>query len=212
MPRAYDPSRQRMREECDKVGAMHAERGVPTRGIRNLDRRDRRPVVAEVARSGADPGSPSLHCRAKPYSFEMAYAVGRQEDPGANLAQSRSLLINRQRHAMRNQRIRGEQAADSAAHDRNAGPFANHKVSPMLDRSISGSLYYRHTDRCSVAIAKTGRSPPNLGSYQHARPVTAIFMFWQPSGYGTGLVPCRVRAATRSGVRAGLSRPHGQDH
>ena len=41
---------------------MHAEGRVPARGVRHLDRGDRRAVLAKIVRTGADPGAPLLNC------------------------------------------------------------------------------------------------------------------------------------------------------
>ena len=48
------------RQHLDEIGAMHAERGVPARGVRHLDRGDRRAVVAKIMRTVADPGAASF--------------------------------------------------------------------------------------------------------------------------------------------------------
>ena len=55
--------RQGIGQHIDEVGAVHAEGRVPARGVRHLHRRDRRAVVAEVARTRADPRAPFLHRR-----------------------------------------------------------------------------------------------------------------------------------------------------
>ncbi len=46
---AHHAGRQRLGQHVHKVGTMHAVCRVPTRRIRNLNRRDQRSVVAEVA-------------------------------------------------------------------------------------------------------------------------------------------------------------------
>ena len=115
------PARQSGGEEIDEVGAVHAEGGVPARRVGDLHRRDRRAVVAEVMRLRADPGAPFLHRGAEADALQMAHAVRREVDAGADLAERRGLLVDRDPEAVRDQRIGGEQAADAAADDRDVG-------------------------------------------------------------------------------------------
>lgn len=44
----HDPRRQMRREKLDEISAVHAEAGTPAGRIGDLDRRDRRTVVAKV--------------------------------------------------------------------------------------------------------------------------------------------------------------------
>src|SRR6266576_2260391 len=77
----------------------------------DMDRGDRRSVVAEVAGVRADPRAPFLHGRLQSEPLQMAHAVRRQEYAGSDLAEGGRLFIDRHRKAMRDQRICGEQAA-----------------------------------------------------------------------------------------------------
>ena len=52
----------------------------------------------------------------------MAHAIRCQEDAGPDLAERCRLLVDRDLEALRDQRMRGEQAADPASDDRNIGP------------------------------------------------------------------------------------------
>ena len=96
---------------------MHPERRVPARGVRHLDRRDRRAVVAEVVGTGADPRAPFLHRRLQSDPLQMPHAVGGEEHAGADLADRGRLLVDRNPHALGDQRIGREQAADAASDD-----------------------------------------------------------------------------------------------
>src|SRR5262245_38843355 len=60
---------------------MHAEGGVPARGVRYLDRGDRRAIVAKIMRTMADPGAASFHLRPGAARLQLPHAVGRQESP-----------------------------------------------------------------------------------------------------------------------------------
>ena len=71
----HDACRQRLGQEFDEVGAVHAEGGVPAGSVRHLHRRDRRPVVAEILRAGADPRAPLLDRGAQAHALQMAHAV-----------------------------------------------------------------------------------------------------------------------------------------
>ena len=88
-PVCTTPGRQGARQQFDKVGAVHAERRVPARGVRHLHRRDRRSVMAEVMGAGSDPRAPFLHRRSQSDPLQMAHAVRRQEHAGADLAERR---------------------------------------------------------------------------------------------------------------------------
>ena len=64
-------------------------------GVRHLNRRDGRTVVAEILRLGADPGAPFLHRGPESHPLQLAHAVRRQEYPGADLAERGRLLVDR---------------------------------------------------------------------------------------------------------------------
>ena len=84
-------------QDLDEIGAVHPEGRVPARGIRHLDRGDRRSVVAEISGLGADPGAPFLHRRPQSDPLQMAHAVRGQEHAGPDLAERRGLLVDRHR-------------------------------------------------------------------------------------------------------------------
>ena len=58
MPGLHRSGRQGICQHVDEVGAVHAEGRVPARGVRDLHRRDRRAVVAEVAGIRGRPARP----------------------------------------------------------------------------------------------------------------------------------------------------------
>ena len=123
----HHPGRQRTGQDLDKIGAVHSEGRVPARGVRYLDRRDRRPVVAKVAGTGANFGSPFLYRRSEPHPHQMAHAVRRQEHAGPDFAKSGRLFINRDPVAVCDQSICSEQAADAAANDHDLGSRLHHR-------------------------------------------------------------------------------------
>ena len=139
-PRGRAPAR-----HLDEVGAMHAECRVPARGVRHLDRRDGRSVLAKIPRGGADPGSAFLDRRSQSDPLQLAHAVRCQEHAGADLAEGRCLLVDRHSQAVRDQRVRGEQPADPAADDHNVQSRIRHaprsrllrRPRPMADRSYA---------------------------------------------------------------------------
>ena len=58
----HHPGREVRREQLDKVGAVHAEAGIPAGGVGDLDRRDRRAIVAKVRRARTDACAIALYC------------------------------------------------------------------------------------------------------------------------------------------------------
>ena len=82
-------------EQVDEVGAVHAEDGVPARRVGDLNRRDEAAVVAQIGRPGADARAPALHRGAQAHALEMAHRIRRHEDAGADLAERRRLLVDR---------------------------------------------------------------------------------------------------------------------
>src|SRR5579863_1725738 len=57
MPGMHNALGQGRSQHLDEIGAVHSEGGVPAGGIRDLDWRDRRSVVAEITGVMADKGS-----------------------------------------------------------------------------------------------------------------------------------------------------------
>src|SRR3954453_15752944 len=55
----------RIGQHLHEVGAVHSKRRVPAGGVRYLDRRDGRSVVAKITRIRSDPRSPFFHLRFK---------------------------------------------------------------------------------------------------------------------------------------------------
>ena len=113
-----DLRRQRAGQHVDEVGAVHAEGCVPARGVGDLNRRDGTAVLPEILRSGPNPRAPFFHRRSQADALQLPRAIGRDEDAGADLAKRRRLLIDRDLEAVCDQRVRGEQAADAAADNR----------------------------------------------------------------------------------------------
>ena len=106
---------------------MHAEGGVPARRVRHLDRGDRRAVVAEIMRTVADPGAPSFHLTSKAHPLQLPHAVRRQKYPCPDLAERGRLLIDGNIEAVGDQRVRGEQPANSASNDHDSEPRLRHR-------------------------------------------------------------------------------------
>ena len=98
---------------------MHAEGRIPAGSIRHLHGGDRRAVMTEIMRAGADPGAEFLHRRLQADALQLAHAVRRQEHAGADFAKRRGLLVDRDIEAVGDQRVCREQAADASADDNN---------------------------------------------------------------------------------------------
>ena len=120
--------RQGLRQYLHEIGAMHAERRVPACRIRHLNRSDRRPVLPKVPGSRTNPGSQPFDRRQEPKALKLADAVRGQEHAGADLAEARGLLIDRHLNAVRDQRIGGEQSANSASNYNNVRPRLRHTL------------------------------------------------------------------------------------
>src|SRR5438045_2983542 len=101
-------------QQFDEVRAMHSECGIPAGGVRDLNWRDRRSVIAKVIGTGPDLGSAPLDRRPEADPLQLANAVRRQEYTSAYLTEAGGLLMDRHLQTARNQRVRCEQAADSA--------------------------------------------------------------------------------------------------
>ena len=141
-PVCTTPGGKRCGQYLDEVGAVHAEGGVPARGVGDLHRRDRRAVMAEVVRARPNPRAALFHRRSEAHPLQLAHAVRRQKHPGADFAEARGLLINRHPQAMRDQRVGGEQPADPAANDDHIGPRLRHHLIPArcaCDQKCFGS-------------------------------------------------------------------------
>ncbi len=130
----HDLCRQGARKKFDEVGAMHPECGIPARGVRNLDRCDRRSVMAKILRGGSDLGSPFLDRRSQSYALQLPHAVWRDEYAGADLAEGRCLLVNRHSQPVRDQCVRREQTADPASNDCNVQSRIRHALRSRLLR------------------------------------------------------------------------------
>src|SRR5882724_8272015 len=118
---------------------MHAEGGVPARGIRHLDRSDRHTVVAKIVRTVADPGAPSFHLMSKAYPLQLPHAVWRQKYPCPDLAERGCLLIDGNIGATGDQRVRREQPANSASNDHNSEPRLCHRPTQEMLRKPARS-------------------------------------------------------------------------
>src|ERR1019366_3325148 len=82
--------------------------------------------VAKVARTGANFGSPLLDRGSECNPLQLAHAVRCQDHPGPDLAESGGLLIDRNPEAVCDQRVRSEQAANSASNDHDLGSRLHH--------------------------------------------------------------------------------------
>ena len=67
---------------------------------------------------------PSFDRRSKPHPLQMPHAVRRQKHPGADFAERGRLLVDGDIEAVGDQRIRGEQAANSASDDDDLEPLS----------------------------------------------------------------------------------------
>ena len=107
--------------------AFHPEESVTCTGG------NRRAVMAEIMRAGADPGAGLLDRRPKADALQMAHAVRRQKHAGADFTERGRLLVDRDIEAAGDQRVRREQPADAAANDDNPEPLPLHlPVRPVL--------------------------------------------------------------------------------
>jgi hypothetical protein len=122
VPSVHDVGRQRIGEHVHEIGAVHAVRRVPTRRIGDLNRSNQCSIVAIVAGIFADFGAPLLHCGTETDPLQVADTVRRDVHAGADLAERRGLLINRDFKSLRHQCVCREQTADSAADNDDAGP------------------------------------------------------------------------------------------
>ncbi len=120
---------------------MHAEGGVPAGRIRHLDRGYRRAVVAKIVRTVADPGAPSFHLRSKTHALQLPHAIRRQKDPCSDLAERGCLLIDGNIEAAGDQRVRGEEPANSASNDHNSEPRLRHRPTQKMLRKLARSSY-----------------------------------------------------------------------
>src|SRR5213080_733120 len=120
---------------------MHAEGSVPARRVRHLDRSDRRAVVAKIVRTMADPGAPSFHLMSKAYPLQLPHAVRRQEYPCPDLTERRRLLIDGYIEAAGDQRVRGEEPANSASNDHDSELRLRHRPTQKMLRKLAPSSY-----------------------------------------------------------------------
>ena len=119
---------------------MHAEGSVPRR-VRYLDRGDRRAVVTKIARTMADPGAPSFHLMSKAYPLQLPHAVRRQEYPCPDLTERRCLLIDGNVEAAGDQRVRGEEPANSASNNHDSELRLRHRPTQKMLRKLAPSSY-----------------------------------------------------------------------
>src|SRR5690348_8038143 len=141
MAGVHDARWQCARQHLDKIGAMHAEGGVPARGVRHLYRRDRRAVMAEIVRIMTDPGAPSFYLWSEAYPLQLPHAVRRQEHPCPDLAESRCLLINGNSKAAGDQRVRSKQPTNSASNDHDSKLRLRHRPTHKMLRKLRRSSY-----------------------------------------------------------------------
>ena len=190
---------------------MHSECGVPAGGIRDLNRRDGRSVMAKVSRTGPDPGSALLDRRAKADPLQLANAVRRQEHARADLAEAGGLLVDRHLQS----RAQSARSLRTTRRFRRRRPRRFSRFSLIMSSlqrtAVIGrvSALYLHTDGSSVAIAKrrTTEHSEDVGCAD-IRP-SPIFV-----GRTIGLALCSRRhsMASRAGARRWLSRPHRENH
>ena len=161
VPGVHDLRGQRCGQERDEVGAVHSEGRVPARRVGHLHRRDRRAVVAEIARGAADAAAPSMHGRPELDALQLAHAVGRQEHAGPDLAERRRLFVDRDLEAVRDQGIGGEQAADAAAHDHHVESRPCHRHTVIHAPSASTDLNTASSAAavCRMPAGEIGNAP-----------------------------------------------------
>jgi hypothetical protein len=117
VPGVHDIIGEPVREDCDEVGSMHPEEGVPPLGVRGQDRSDRGAVVPEITRAGTDASSQLLDRGPHAQPLQLAHAIGSQEDAGTDLAQRRRLFVDRSADPPLKKRVGGKQATDPAPDD-----------------------------------------------------------------------------------------------
>ena len=89
--------------------------------------------MAEIVRCRSDPRAPFLDRRSETDALHLPHAVRRQVNAGADFAEFGGLFVNRYGQALGDERVGGEQAADTAAHDCNV-------KSPLRHRHTSSDL------------------------------------------------------------------------
>ncbi len=158
---------------------------LASRRHRHLHRRDRRPVVAEVERAGADARAPLLDRRTEAHALELTHRVRRDEDTGADLAECGRLLVDGTSQSLRDQRIGGEQAADAAADD-------DHCRSRCHDRRLPITL-------CAILIARV--LPGKVERMRRFRPVGQVAAGRARTVGGASIAAWSVAQANRDGGR-----------
>src|SRR6516164_5480815 len=94
MPGAHHALRQRRGQYLDEVSAVHPECRVPAQRVGDLNRSDRRAVVAEIMRADANSSAPLLYRWSKANPLQLAHAVRCQEHPRTDLGEGRRLLVD----------------------------------------------------------------------------------------------------------------------
>ena len=141
--------------------------------VGHLDRRDRRPVMAEVVGTVADTRSPFLHRRLQSDPLQMPHAVGGQKHAGADLADRGCLLVDLNPHALGDQRIGCEQAADPASddHDIQTGLHHSTPCHKRLKAGLRGCILTQSKAFCHQARSNRGK----IGGGFHVRRVHPAF-------------------------------------
>ncbi len=121
------PVGQCARQHLDEVGAMHAEGGVPARGVRHLHRRRSARRHGGNSANRGRPWRPIVPPEARAPPAAIAARCSASGTPCPDLAERRRLLVDRNIEAAGDQRVRGEEAANSASNDHDSKLRLRHR-------------------------------------------------------------------------------------
>ena len=94
-------------EEFDQVGAMHAKAGIAGR-VSHLHRRDRRAIMAKIARVRTHARTQFLDGGAQPHALQMTNRIRRHINARANFTQRGRLFIHSNFNTLGDQGVGGE--------------------------------------------------------------------------------------------------------
>jgi hypothetical protein len=97
--------------------------------------------MTEIVRTVADPGAPSFHRRSETHPLQLPHTVRRQKDPCSDFTERGCLFMDRNTKPMGDQRIRGEETADSASNDHDSELRLRHRPTQKMLRKLARSSY-----------------------------------------------------------------------
>ena len=89
----------------------------------------------------ANPGAPSFHLRSETHALQLSHAVRSQKDPCSDFTERGRLLIDGNMEAVGDQRVRGEQSANSASNDHDSELRLHHRPTEKMLRKLARSSY-----------------------------------------------------------------------